>query len=829
MATNRPQVVIVGGGFAGMACARALANSSADVKLIDRRNFHLFQPLLYQVATGGLSPANIASPLRSIFRRQQNIQVLMDKVIGFDLIEHRLTLETQGPIPFDYLVVAGGSTHHYFGKDAEWEPLAPGLKTIEDATRIRASVLSAFEEAERETDDSKRAGLLTFVIVGGGPTGVEMAGSICELARFTLKNDFRTVNPAAARVLLVENSPVILEKYHPTLSESAKKALQSLGAEVWNECRLEEIHRDHVLIRRSGALVKVFTRNVIWAAGVKASPLAKQLAESAGAPELLDRAGRITVDCHCAIPKFPFVYAAGDMAAFATPDGKSLPGVAPVAMQQGYYIGTRIAQSIDGNVVDRPFQYWDKGNMATIGRSRAVMESGSWRMTGKLAWLAWLFIHILYLARFENRVLVLFQWFTNYVTRNRSARLITDSKRNSSIAPLFLFLSLGMASPSALGQQTTTSIASAQSLVPKVEILDRRTISWKPPLYHGWPTIARRRDGELLLAFSGGREAHVCPFGRLEWMRSKDNGATWGWPQVLLDSPIDDRDAGVLETSQGSILVTHFTSLAFEPILERAEKTPVGQPGGFAEQKLIEEWRAARDRLTPDQRKQELGCYAIRSTDGGVTWSARMRVPVHSPHGPIVTRDGRLLYAGKDLWGSGRVGVCESVDDGQTWSWLSDLPVRPGDELRQYHELHMVEAANGHFICHIRNENRQSDGETLQCESSDGGATWSVPHTIGVWGLPSHLLALRDGRLLMSYGYRRPPYGNQARISSDAGATWSEPITISDDGQGGDLGYPSTIECDDGTLVTVWYEVLKDSPFAQLRQARWRFVPAPPN
>jgi hypothetical protein len=328
----------------------------------------------------------------------------------------------------------------------------------------------------------------------------------------------------------------------------------------------------------------------------------------------------------------------------------------------------------------------------------------------------------------------------------------------------------------------------------------------------------------LLLAFSGGREAHVCPFGRLEFMRSKDHGATWGWPQVLLDSPIDDRDAGVIETNAGSILVTHFTSLAYEPILERAERTPVGQPGGFAEQKLIDEWRAARDRLTPEQRRSELGCFLIRSTDGGVTWSQRMRVPVNSPHGPVVMRNGRLLYAGKAIWGNDKVGVCESLDDGLTWSWLAELPVRDGDEMRQYHELHMVEASNGDLICHIRNENRQSDGETLQSESTDGGKTWSVPHTIGVWGIPSHLLRLSDGRLLMSYGYRRPPFGNQARVSANNGTTWSEPIVLSADGITGDLGYPSTVECDDGTLVTVWYEVMSGSPLAQLRQARWRLV-----
>jgi len=425
--SNKPQVVIVGGGFAGMACARALSNSSVEVKLIDRRNFHLFQPLLYQVASGALSPANIAAPLRSIFRRQRNVQVLMDNVTGFDLPGQQLLLETCGSIPFDYLVVAGGSTHHYFGKDAEWEPLAPGLKTIEDATRIRRTVLTAFEEAEREEDATRQASLMTFVVIGGGPTGVEMAGAICELARYTLKNDFRSINPAAARVILVENSPLILDRYHPSLSENAKTALQGLGAEVWNQSRLEAIHPDHVIIRQQGEVKRLDTHNVIWAAGVKASPLARALAESTNDETLLDRGGRIAVDDYCSLAKFPNVFAAGDMAAFPTEDGKTLPGVAPVAMQQGQFIGQRIGQLVRGEKPTQPFRYWDKGNMATIGRSRAVLESGNWRMTGRMAWLAWLFIHIMYLARFENRVLVLFQWFWNYVTRNRSARLITET------------------------------------------------------------------------------------------------------------------------------------------------------------------------------------------------------------------------------------------------------------------------------------------------------------------------------------------------------------------------------------------------------------------
>lgn len=357
---------------------------------------------------------------------------------------------------------------------------------------------------------------------------------------------------------------------------------------------------------------------------------------------------------------------------------------------------------------------------------------------------------------------------------------------------------------------------------PRVIVDDLRVISWKPPLYHGWPTLARRKNGELLLAFSGGREAHVCPFGRVELMRSQDGGKTWRWPQVVYDGPIDDRDAGVVETTQGSILVTTFTSLAYEPLLEKAEKIPAGQPGAWDDVKL-QEWRAAHHRINAEQRQHELGTWMIRSTDGGVTWSARYRVPVNSPHGPIALRDGRVLYPGVALWESGRrVGIAQSTDDGQTWSWLADLPVRPGDKSLEYHELHAVEAANGRLVCHIRNHNAENKGETLQCESDDGGKTWSTPHSIGVWGLPSHLLRLRDGRLLMSYGHRRKPFGNQVRVSTDHGETWSAALTLNDDAVGGDMGYPSTVELDDGTLVTAWYERLKDSPLAQLRQARWR-------
>jgi len=362
----------------------------------------------------------------------------------------------------------------------------------------------------------------------------------------------------------------------------------------------------------------------------------------------------------------------------------------------------------------------------------------------------------------------------------------------------------------------STSAAAAAlraQTAPRRHVESVVTISRQPEYYHGWPTLAARRNGELLLAYSGGRDAHVCPFGRVELMRSRDSGRTWSWPEVLLDSPIDDRDTGVMETASGSLLVTTFTSLAYEAVLKEA--------AGWSAEKL-ERWRAANRRTTPEQRRALLDTWMLRSTDGGMIWSAPYRVPVNSPHGPIALTDGRLLYAGKQLWQPGqKVGVCESSDDGRTWRWLSEIPARPGDTAVQYHELHAVQAADGRVIVHIRNHNPQNLGETLQTESADGGRTWTTPHAIGVWGLPSHLLRLRDGRLLMSYGYRRAPFGNQARISSDHGGTWSEPIVISDDGAGGDLGYPATVELDNRQFLTVWYESLKGSAHAVLRQARW--------
>ena len=350
----------------------------------------------------------------------------------------------------------------------------------------------------------------------------------------------------------------------------------------------------------------------------------------------------------------------------------------------------------------------------------------------------------------------------------------------------------------------------------KAEVSERRVISQNPGRYHGWPTLAARVSGQLLLVCSGGREGHVCPFGRVELMRSDDSGLSWSYPRVVMDGGIDDRDAGVLETSSGAMLITSFTSNAYEPMLAAAEAKP-----GSWDEKRLERWQAAHNRLSRPARKASLGVWMIRSTNGGITWSGRYRSILNSPHGPIELSDGRIFYAGKQLWKGDKVGFAQSVDDAQTWQYLTDLPVREGDDKADYHELNAIECESGRIVVHIRNHNKKNSGETLQSHSTDGGKTWSTPRSIGVWGLPSHLQRLGDGRLLMSYGHRRNPLGNQARVSNDEGKTWSAAMVISGDGHSGDLGYPSTVEFADGSLLSVWYERMKNSPNAVLRQADW--------
>lgn len=381
----------------------------------------------------------------------------------------------------------------------------------------------------------------------------------------------------------------------------------------------------------------------------------------------------------------------------------------------------------------------------------------------------------------------------------------------------------GMSSPVTRRHFTGLALAAAGASVlprnataaaPDVEVLETRVISPQANYYHGWPTLTRTQKGELILVWSGRREAHVCPFGTVEMMTSHDDGANWTWPRTIHDGPIDDRDSGVLETANGILLVTTFTSLAYAPM--------VAEGGSKAKDPT---WLAAHHRITDEEtREGELGCWCFRSTDGGLSFSGRIDTIVNSPHGPCQLADGRLLYAGKELWTEEkRIGVSVSSNDGETWEWLSEIPAREGDQVKDYHELHAIQCASGKIIAQIRNHNAANKGETLQSESTDGGKTWSVPRSIGVWGLPSHLLRLRDNRLLMTYGHRRKPFGNQGRISRDEGATWSEPFLISGDGAGGDLGYPSTVELEDGSFVSVWYEKPGDSPLAQLRQAKWRF------
>lgn len=425
--TPSHKVVIVGGGFGGLLAAQGLNKQPVDVTVIDRRNFHLFQPLLYQVATGGLSPANIASPLRSVLRRQRNTRVLLGEVTGFDLAAKTVQLKDGVAVPFDSLILATGSTHHYFGND-KWAEIAPGLKTIEDATDIRRRVLSAFERAERTTEQAERARLLTFVVVGGGPTGVEMAGAIRELGWHTLRYDFRSIDPAACKVIIIEGQDRVLGTFPEKLSRKALQSLDAMGVEVRLDCHVTDIQADHVLVKPDagkGEPYRIETATIVWAAGVKANPLGKMITSAVGGVET-DRAGRVPVNPDCTVGNRPDIFVIGDLALLKGPDGRPLPGLAPVAMQEGEYVARVIVGRVKGESPRGPFKYWDKGTMATIGRARAVAETHGFQFSGYLAWLAWLFIHIMYLARFENRVLVLFQWFWNYVTRNRAARLITS-------------------------------------------------------------------------------------------------------------------------------------------------------------------------------------------------------------------------------------------------------------------------------------------------------------------------------------------------------------------------------------------------------------------
>ena len=423
--TSSPQahrVLVVGGGFAGLNAVRALRRAPVKIALIDRRNFHLFQPLLYQVATGGLSPANIAAPLRSIVEWQENCEVLLGDVQGFDAA-NRLVHFSDVQLAYDTLIVAAGSQDNYFGHP-EWESFAPGLKTIEDATHIRARVLTAFEQAEREADVEGRRRLLTFVIVGGGPTGVELAGTMAEIARHTLKSQFRQIDPADSQIILVEAGERILAAFPPDLSEKAQHSLERLGVVVRTKTMVADVAADHVLVKFGGAEERLATHTVIWAAGVSASPLAELLAEATGAQ--LDRGGRIVVESDLSLPGHPEIFVLGDMANYSHQEGQPLPGVAPVAIQQGRFVAKLITARVRGRKLPM-FHYRNLGNLATIGRSAAVAEFGKLHVSGFLAWVMWLVIHLMNLVSFRNRLLVLVQWGWNYFTFDRSARLITNT------------------------------------------------------------------------------------------------------------------------------------------------------------------------------------------------------------------------------------------------------------------------------------------------------------------------------------------------------------------------------------------------------------------
>jgi len=416
------RVVVVGGGFGGLHATQCLKNVPVAVTLVDRRNFHLFQPLLYQVATGWLSPANIAATLRAILKRHKNTHVLLAEATGIDVDGRRVLLDS-GSVSYDSLIVATGSRHHYFGND-HWEALAPGLKTVEDATEIRRRIFSAFEAAEREPDPAQLSALLTFVIVGGGPTGVELAGALGEIANDTLKHDFRNIDPSKARILLIEATERILPSYPPELAYQAEISLNKLGVAVRSQALLTDINPRAVTVKRGDKLETIPCRTVIWAAGVQASFLGKVIARATGAK--LDRSGRVLVEPDLTVPGHPEIFVIGDLANYGHQTGKPLPGTAPVAIQQGQYVAKVIHRRVTGATTPS-FRYRDRGNMAIIGRASAVADLGKLQFSGFLAWLAWLFVHLMHLVEFENKVLVLVQWGWYYFSRNRAARLITSS------------------------------------------------------------------------------------------------------------------------------------------------------------------------------------------------------------------------------------------------------------------------------------------------------------------------------------------------------------------------------------------------------------------
>ncbi|HYL37969.1 MAG TPA: NAD(P)/FAD-dependent oxidoreductase [Bryobacteraceae bacterium] len=413
------RVVILGGGFGGLYAAKALKKAPVQVTVLDRRNFHLFQPLLYQVATGSLSPGEIATPLRAVFRRQKNTQVLLGDAVDLD-VERRRVILTDGEVEYNTLIVATGSGDYYFGHD-EWKRTAPGLKSIEEATAIRHKILYAFEAAEREPDPEKRRAWLTFVLVGAGATGVELAGALGEIAHDTLRRDFRSIHPEEAVILLLEGGPRVLPAYPPDLSAKAEASLMRLGVTPRTNVFVTCVEEGAVTVRTSVGTERIAAQTVIWSAGVHASPFGEVLERRAGAR--LDRSGRVMVNPDCSVPNHPEIFVLGDLAHFEQ-DGTLLPGVAQVAMQGGGYVARLIAKRLRGETLPH-FRYFDKGSLAVIGRAAAVADIRGLHISGLLAWLVWLFIHLMYLVEFSNRVLVFVHWGFLYLTYNRGARLIT--------------------------------------------------------------------------------------------------------------------------------------------------------------------------------------------------------------------------------------------------------------------------------------------------------------------------------------------------------------------------------------------------------------------
>ncbi|MGD1098238.1 MAG: NAD(P)/FAD-dependent oxidoreductase [Bryobacteraceae bacterium] len=414
------RVVILGGGFGGLYAIKALRRAPVDVTLLDQRNFHLFQPLLYQVATGSLSPGEIASPLRAILRSQKNARVFLGEAIDLDAEGRRVIITGAATLPYDSLIVATGARNHYFGHD-DWRVYAPGLKSVEDATEIRHKILYAFEAAEREPDPDRRRAWLTFVIVGAGPTGVELAGALSEIARDTLRHDFRSIHPEESQILLLDGSPHVLPSYPEDLSEAAARSLVKLGVQPRTGVRVTDVDAGGVTFSGPGGSQHIDARTIVWAAGVTASDFGTVLERRAGAQ--LDGQGRVVVAPDLTIPGHPDIFVIGDLARFDQ-DGKPLPGVAPVAMQQGRYTAEAVEKRISGRTIE-PFHYHDKGSLAVIGRAAGVADFGRLRFHGTPAWLLWLFVHLMFLVQFRNRLVVFIRWGFQYFTFDRGARLIT--------------------------------------------------------------------------------------------------------------------------------------------------------------------------------------------------------------------------------------------------------------------------------------------------------------------------------------------------------------------------------------------------------------------